>query len=528
MQSIVTPLQAVVTGNVRKLHVTLLASWLKVANLNTVYAVVGSSLVNGADLVQGQSLVITNADLFAYIDESVHVMRFDYDRRLDEPRGGASYAIGDILLDNISRRFTPNHDATIGTALEARRPMKASISMEADSAFRGVQVIVGLTSSRPKENKSDRTVEVQVYDYITFIENSTLAAAIYENQRSDEIIEDILSNLGFGTSQYSLDQGLNTIPFAWFDKGKSAGRRIREICEAEEAHFYQDENGVLRFENRNHYANFPHQTVQKTIDSGDILEDENDTSTQIINRAIVIAKPRKVDSVASTIWTHGTVESIGPGQSITIWAAFYDDQAGTEPLPIKEITTPAENTDYEANTVADGSGTDRSASVSISVTNFVESAKIIVTNNHGTDTIYITLLQLRGKAARVTQAIQAISEDTDSINKFEAQDYVLENNLMQSKTVAETIADNLVARYSNPMDRRLIKIPGIPHLQLKDLINVMNPNPENLCPNPSFESNTTSWSVVTGGGASAVLSQNRGVSVPDGSYVGKVAVTVGA
>lgn len=97
MQSIVTPLQAVLTSPTREIQISMLASWLKVADMSTVYAIVGTSLVDSTDLVQGQSTVITNADLFDYIDESSYVMRFEYDRRLDEPKGGVSFAIGNFL-----------------------------------------------------------------------------------------------------------------------------------------------------------------------------------------------------------------------------------------------------------------------------------------------------------------------------------------------------------------------------------------------------------------------------------------------
>jgi hypothetical protein len=522
MQSIVTPLRPIVTADTREIKIGLLASWLKVADLTRAYAIVGTSLVEGPDLVQGQSIVITNADLFSYMDESTYVMQFEYDRRLQEPQGGVSYAIGDFLLDNITKRFTPNYDDTIGTAVQARRPIKATISMKADAAYRGVQVIVGLTSDVPRESKSGRTTEVQVYDYITFIENSNLAAAIYEDMRSDEIIESILGDLGFGTSQYSLDTGINTIPFAWFDKDKKAGKRIRELCEAEEAHFYQDENGIIRFENRNHYANFPHQTVQHTIDSGDIMSDENDESTKIINRAIVLAKPRTVDVAAAEIWRHSQTELLTPGQTRTIWASFFDAESGESVLPINEITAPGSGTDYTANTLEDGSGTDRTASLGITVTNFVESAKIDIVNNHGSDSIYVTLLKLRGKAARVTKAIQAISEDADSINKFEAQEYVVRNNLIQTPSIAQSIADNLKNRYSQPLGRRIIRIPGIPHLQLKDLVKVTNPRPENLVPNPTFEVGTTGWEIEETGTGEATLTQARDVPIPDGFYVGKV------
>lgn len=524
MQSIVTPLEAVLTADTRLLQVSVRASWLKVEDLATVYAVVGSSLVNSSDLVQGASAVITNADLFSYMDESAYAMRIDYDRRIDEPRGGVSYAIANVLLDNIDGRFTPNKNATIGTAIEARRPFKMSLGFIADSAARMAQIIVGLTANRPKLSRSARTVDVDIFDYITFIDNATLAAAVYEDMRSDEIIEAILVSLGFGASQYLLDTGLNTIPFAWFDKTKSAGRRIRDICEAEEATFYQDENGVLRFQNRNTYQNFPYQTIQRTIDPSDIITDDDDESTKIINRAIVVAKPRKIDAVAADVWTHGTVESIPGNSSITIWAAFYDDQSGNTPLPIKDITTPASTTDYTANAAADGSGADRTANLSIDVTNFVESAKLVLTNSHAS-TIYVTLLKLRGKAARVTQAIQAVVEDADSINKFEAQEYTITNDLIQDGTVANTIANNLVNKYKDPMRRRVIRIPGIPHLQLKDLIYVINPNAENLIPNPSFEVNTDNWSVVTTGSIAAPLTRARDVPIPDGFFAGKLSIT---
>lgn len=524
MQSIVTPLQAVLTGHMRQIRVKIRASWVKSADPATVYAIVGTSLVDGPNLVQGQSTVITNADLFDYMDESEFGLRVEYDRRLDEPRGGTSHAIADVLLDNITGRFTPNKNATIGTALEARRPFKISMGFIADGTDRLTQIIVGLTSSRPKPSKANKTVDIQIYDYITFIDNANLDAAIYENMRSDRIVEDILVSLGFGSSQYELDTGINTIAFGWFDKDKSAGRRIRDICEAEEAHFYQDENGILRFENRDHYANYPHQTVQRTIDPSDILSDEADESTRIINRAIIIAKPRKVDDSTGVVWTSADIPSVPPSSSITIWPAFYDDQGGQNKLPVKEITTPASTTDYVANSQEDGGGSDLTSDISIDVTNFVESAKMVITNSNVSTTAYLTTLQLRGKAARVTQAIQAVSEDANSINKFEAQEYSYQNDLIQDRTIAQTIADNLKNKYKDPLSRRRIRIPGIPHLQLKDLISVISADAENLIPNPSFEVNLNHWELQTTGG-SASVEKARDVGVPDGSYFSKITVT---
>lgn len=91
--------------------------------------------------------------------------------------------------------------------------------------------------------------------------------------------------------------------------------------------------------------------------------------------------------------------------------------------------------------------------------------------------------------------------------------------------VANTIANNLVNKYKDPMRRRVIRIPGIPHLQLKDLIYVINPNAENLIPNPSFEVNTDNWSVVTTGSIAAPLTRARDVPIPDGFFAGKLSIT---
>ena len=75
------------------------------------------------------------------------------------------------------------------------------------------------------------------------------------------------------------------------------------------------------------------------------------------------------------------------------------------------------------------------------------------------------------------------------------------------------------------MRRRVIRIPGIPHLQLKDLIYVINPNAENLIPNPSFEVNLDHWSVEASGLITSDLSRSRDVPIVDGYFCGKIAIS---
>jgi hypothetical protein len=84
---------------------------------------------------------------------------------------------------------------------------------------------------------------------------------------------------------------------------------------------------------------------------------------------------------------------VAAGATDTYWSPL---SYNGEPVPAWNYVTPITPTDYTANTAADGSGTDLSASISVSYEIYGDSVKFTVTNNHGTDDAYITLLQLRG------------------------------------------------------------------------------------------------------------------------------------
>ena len=198
------------------------------------------------------------------------------------------------------------------------------------------------------------------------------------NQRSDQIITDVLADAGIGASSYELDQGLNTIGFAWFEKGQTAGDRIRQICEAEEAIFYQDEMGMLRFENRDKYSQSPYNASVWDVDPGDILEWKQSYSSPIINRIIIRGAPRSVKG-ETEVWRNGVEEEIASGATLTIWADFED--------PVSDITQPASTTDYTAFAATGGAGADMTGDISIAaIDEFAKAAKMQITNNHATDT----------------------------------------------------------------------------------------------------------------------------------------------
>lgn len=457
--SIQTAFDTMSTAGVRYLAFQLYVSWLRNITENA-FGVVGTSTV-GNSLVRGDVNVVTPVDLFTFQDESENVISLEYDRAIDEPLGGISYSIANVTLDNTDKRFTPDFNSTIGTAILPNRPIKMMMGFVLSSTSKQVSVFKGLTST-VKENKELRQVEFSGFDYVSYLNDLTMDSAMYTDQRSDEIIEQVLIEAGLGSSQYSLDEGLNTIGYAWFSKEQTAGERIRQICEAEEGNFFQDEYGIIRFENRRKYNLSPYNSAVWTFNDNDILEWEQDNSVEIINKCIVKGSPRKAGD-NTEIWRDGIVEGLEKGETKEIWATFEN--------PCISLDDLVAGTDYTANTVSDGSGSDVSSSVTVSLDAFTDTAKLTIVNNSGS-TCFITLLRIMGTPAVITSQVLQIYEDTDSVTKYNKRLLEIENDFIDNDSFAYYLARAIVTKYKSPLRQIRIRVRGIPHLQLKDKVSV--------------------------------------------------------
>lgn len=448
------------TAASRFLKWSLKIAWTRVTT-NGGFAVVGSSIVGGTDIVRGLDTVITKSDQFLFFDETDRLIRFEYDRTLLEPLGGSAMAIANLVIENTDGRFTPNFNTTIGTAILPNRPIQFYFGFDISGKPTTLPLFKGLTLL-PKESKTDSVVSLACFDYMEFLNQYPLESAIYTDQTTDQIIEDILISIGFGTAQYTLDTGLNTVGFAWFQKGETAGDRIRRLCEAEEGVFYQDEGGILKFENRRHFTVAPFNTSVWDLDPDDIITWETEDSTKIINRCIVKAKPREVSSTTE-IWRDGVEESIKVGETKTIWANFDN--------PVTSFVAPTATTDYTAFTATGATGSNVTASVAVVATNFTTATKLEITNNHSA-LVYLPYLRLRGTPALVTSEITAIYEDNTSISKYQTQQLEIENDFIDTETFAVYMARAIVRKYKEPRARLVLTIQGIPQLQLRDKIRV--------------------------------------------------------
>jgi hypothetical protein len=465
MQAVSPAFETVVQQSVNTPRHALKIAWERSQNPLVTFATVGTSLVGGDDIIQGELDAVVQPDIYQYDEETDGVVEMTTDRRLTEPVGGMALGVANIVLQNTDKRYTPGFDPVIGSYILPNRPIKIYGGFKVSGQDKVLPLLYGLTQT-PKENKRNRLVNIAAFDYISYIDDFKLDSVKYTNKRSDEIIADILDTIGFSVDQYQLDQGLNIIGFAYYDKNVRAGSIIQALCEAEEAVFYQDEQGLIRFENRKHYQVAPYNTVVWTIDQDKIIDWQEDESIGVINRVTVKASPRVVQPLQE-IWRSGQVIEIHQGESMEFFVNFMN--------PADDITTPEEDVDYTANTESDSTGTSLTGDLDVGITKFVTSALITLTNNYA-GTMYVTLLRLRGTPAVTTAVIEEFFEETDSQDNYGERSLDIQNNFIDTSSFAYYLARALVRKYSSPYRSIRITIPAVLQLQLRDLVSVQDPD----------------------------------------------------
>ena len=427
---------------------------------------IGVSLIGGTDVIKGENNVIAEGDNYEYINETPYLISLEYERKFTEPIYSVQRGMMDLILDNNSDRFTPEFDTKIGDSIKMRRPIRIYAGFKYNGIVNNIQQMIGTINDYPIVNKKNKQLTLHAIDFTEALWNIPVEETqLYTDKRSDELLQIILEDAGLTTGQFSLDEGFITIPFAFFGKGDKIGNIIKLICEAEQGIFYVDENGYFRFENRTHWLNDPHTESQLTITDDMIIKEEQPDLKAIVNVVEITAKPRAVVSTDESIFDLPDTREIAAGETIEVWAN-YDD-------PVYSLVTPTRGVGassyYTANTESGGGGTDKTAQVDLSITNFSTASKLEFTNNDA-GSVFLTELIIFGKPAKITQELYLKMTDDDSIAEYDEHAISITNDYIQSYATMRSIAISILANRKDPAKYKKMTIIGQPHLQLGDLV----------------------------------------------------------
>ena len=294
--------------------------------------------------------------------------------------------------------------------------------------------------------------------------------SLQTSQRTDQLISTILVDTGWSADDLDLEQGQTTIT-KYFSASGNALAAIRSVEETEAGFIGESHDGKIRFENRSF-----RMTNASSIVSNYVFSDA--TSATYSYETIVQEDPLPsifnefeaqavtyTNGSLTTLWTLGESGTASPslpaGDTITYIAQYPPLTEGVlaseiaGQVSVNAWTTPASSTDYTVNAAADGSGTNLTSSVAVSVTKTSNRMTIALTNNSITDG-YITALKARGTTLVTSDPTRVSSEDSTSQTAFRKRTYKSKAKWFPSSAEAQNWTSYSLSIFKDPSPRLTI------------------------------------------------------------------------
>lgn len=472
-----------ISNGKRTIGYGVLVAWMRTVASGVKFFTINQSRIGGPDLIKGGGDFVTFFDKYRFDDATPFVTSISVSKNIGQYPYGVIMAEADIELDNTSKKFLPNYDTTIGSGILPNRPIKISVGIEEEH----MKLFTGYTT-QPSITLNNRVVNMHAFDAFNFINSyrSSISGA-FVNAPFHNVVASGMAEMGFTSSQYVIDKSLqqNIGYLATYDR--TWGEIFKDGTEAEQALMFTDENGIIRFWNRQHFLTA--SGIARFQLSYSKLSDITWQNTPVINDVIVTAKPRSVQA-RQKIWEADSSIELPPGEDLEYFVDFNDDFG---PLPTTSVSIPKYITTasgsqsfYATNEFDDGSGQARNSYVAlVGAYSFGKTYKLTFRNTF-TSKLFLTQLVIYATPAKVTQVIEERYQDQTSIDAFgrnpanNGDPLVIENDLIQDKSTAHSLAYTLVNEYKSPGKRYLcpVAVQSDPALQIGDagliLINDTN------------------------------------------------------
>ena len=241
----------------------------------------------------------------------------------------------------------------------------------------------------------------------------------------------VLDAASWPSSDRSIDTGETTIS-RYFFSGKAL-KGLREIESTESGFIKETKDGKIAFEDRHHRL----ETTESNTSQATFADDGTGFSYTNIKQEDAMGlvyneflSPVSVFSVASVaaLWTHplagtgGSAPALEDGEVITVLAEYPNETSANNVVGVETWTTPAATTDYLANTASNGTGTNKTSDLAISVVKSSKNMEIQITNNAGVK-VYLTKLQARGTAVTISDPATIKTSDSTSQSTFGLRTY---------------------------------------------------------------------------------------------------------
>jgi hypothetical protein len=370
-----------------------------------------------------------------YDDISTDVKSISYSRGKSDELGNADVGQLSITLNNADGKYTPGYGGVISANLLPKRPIKVSYGTATfKPLFYGfIEEIV------PHPHLSEQDCIITAVDGLDFLSRHDMATVLRKSALTGTIHGYILDDAGWSATMRTIDAGQDTVPY-WYGSDVKARFAQEEIDDSEQGFSYISGNGYFNFEDRWHRSSATHQTSQGTFSNTMAQITYSLNPKNVYNIVKVTVTPWELQAEAE-LWRLEETPSIAVGDTQVWW--------GDSQYFVDAWVTPVATTDYTANSLATGLGTDMTADIAITTTKFAKTIKLSIINN-GTVPAFITLLKARGTWYDDQTKVTRKAEDTTSQTAYQKRTYELDAKYTADAEHAQEYASYAVGKFKNP------------------------------------------------------------------------------
>ena len=340
-----------------------------------------------------------------------------------------------------------------------------------------------------------------------------VSTAMFASKNAGELIGEILDVAGWSDDDRDLDTGIVEFPRFWCERTKTL-KAMRLVEETETGLLEERAAGSIVYRDRHARSKDTKSTTSQAtysdasgaalayvaisqIDPLKFIYNELRARIQLHSGAWILGSASlgvqtELASDPAVLWTHPETGSLSPAiaaGATRIFTAQYPSSGSANTARAVDFwQTLVASTDYLANDAADGTGTNRTANITVSLTKRAQSMDISLENGHS-GTVYITKLQARGNAVSAKDNFDVSASDSTSQSTFGKRTYPHPGRFVPDAEEAQNWADFHVAAWKDPVpllrvtmvgNRSTASLTDIMSREISDLVTVTASNDAGL------------------------------------------------
>lgn len=225
------------------------------------------------------------------------------------------------------------------------------------------------------------SVEFSMYDAFEDLRQGLTNTALQQSKRVDEIITAVLDDIGWDAGRRDLGTGPDTLTV--FTNHNRLPINALQLAVAQDpgAALFIARDGDVTYQNRHFRSG---QAVYATL-AGTFEEIDPQLRQEDVVEAVRATYPRfEVASALATVWELQLPRRLRPGVT-----EFEVELNASGVLGATGYVTPVATTDYIAETAQDGSGTDKTAQVTVSITSSDSGGAVLQWTNADSSDVWL-------------------------------------------------------------------------------------------------------------------------------------------